>query len=78
MKEDPRSIYRKTKCLDRLYFCIVDVCHVTSWFDEVNNKCEVLRIMPYATRKTVIEATQQTEEKSNQEMVEDINKLQNE
>lgn len=59
LKEDPRSIYRKRKCLDRLYFCIVDAMHVTSWFDEVSNKCEVIRVMPYATRKAMNEADQE-------------------
>jgi len=34
--------------------------------------------MPYATRKTIIEANQQNGDKPNQEMVGDINKLQNE
>lgn len=61
LKEDPRSVYRKRKCLDRLYFCIVDVMHVTSWFDEVSNKCEVVRVMPYATRKAMIDAYQENE-----------------
>ena len=71
LKEDPRSIYRKTKCQDRLYFCIVDVCHVTSWFDEVSNKVEVLRVMPYATRKAMNEVNQQTQGKLNQEIMAD-------
>lgn len=55
LREDPRSIYRKKKCQDRLYFCIVDAMHVTSWFDEVSNKCEVLRVMPYSIRKAMNE-----------------------
>ena len=50
LKEDPRSVYRRNKCQDRLYFCIVDAMHVTTWFDEVNGKCEVLRVMPYSLR----------------------------
>lgn len=52
LSEDPRSTYRRNKCQDRLYFCIVDVMHVTSWFDEVDNKCEVLRVVPRSTRPT--------------------------
>lgn len=59
LREDPRSIYRKKKCQDRLYFCNVDAMHVTSWFDEVSNKCEVIRVMPYTTRKAMNEANQE-------------------
>ena len=59
LREDPRSIYRKTKCQDRLYFCIVDTMHVTSWFDEVINKCEVIRVMPYSIRKAMNETGNQ-------------------
>lgn len=59
LREDPRSIYRKTKCQDRLYFCIVDTMHVTSWFDEVMNKCEVIRVMPYSVRKAMNETGNQ-------------------
>jgi len=55
LSEDPRSIYRRNKCQDRLYFCIVDAMHVTSWFDETTNKCEVLRVMPYSIRKKAID-----------------------
>jgi len=59
LREDPRSIYRKTKCQDRLYFCIVDTMHITSWFDEVINKCEVIRVMPYSIRKAMNETGNQ-------------------
>ena len=44
---DPRSIYRKDKCSDRLYFLELDGLHVTAWFDEDeegNELAEVLRI----------------------------------
>ena len=44
---DPRSIYRKDKCSDRLYFLELDGLHVTVWFDEDkhgNELAEVLRI----------------------------------
>ncbi|CAM1319217.1 C9orf156 (predicted) [Pycnogonum litorale] len=41
---DPRSVYRKQKCQDRLYFCYVDNFHVTCWFDDEENVCEVLKI----------------------------------
>ena len=55
LSADPRGVYRKTKGHDLLYFCIVDTMHVTSWFDEVNNKCEVVRVMPYSIRKATID-----------------------
>ena len=61
LREDPRSVYRRNKCQDRLYFCIVDTMHVTSWFDEVDNRCEVIRIMPYAIRKKAIDILREEE-----------------
>ena len=67
LREDPRSIYRKTKCQDRLYFCIVDTMHVTSWFDEVINKCEVIRVMPYSLRKAMNETGNQQETQDKQQ-----------
>lgn len=33
----------------------MDSMHVTSWFDEVTGKCEVIRIMPYSIRRKTIE-----------------------
>lgn len=33
LKEDPRSVYRRKKCGDSLYFFTVDILHVTCWFD---------------------------------------------
>jgi len=33
LAEDPRSVYRKEKCSDQLYFFNVNHFHVTSWFD---------------------------------------------
>ena len=44
LRADPRSVYRKTKCDDKLYFFNVDQTHVTVWFD--NNIAEVLRVKP--------------------------------
>ena len=44
---DPRSLYRKDKCSDRLYFLELDGLHVTAWFDEDaqgNELAEVLRV----------------------------------
>lgn len=44
--EDPRSVYRKTKCEDRLYYFSINNIHVTVWFDESTSPttAEVLRI----------------------------------
>ncbi|KAK2707703.1 hypothetical protein QYM36_015410, partial [Artemia franciscana] len=49
--EDPRSIYRKKKCVDRLYFVMVDNMHVTAWYDDESIEFEVLRIMPKILRQ---------------------------
>ena len=68
LSEDPRSVYRKNKCQDRLYFCIVDEMHVTSWFDEMENKCEVLRVMPLSIRQAAnLEAEASASTSDNQE-----------
>ena len=71
LREDPRSIYRKKKCSELLYFCEVDTMHVTSWFDEVSNKCEVVRVMPYSIRKAMNEANQKEQPNDNLPMNED-------
>lgn len=42
--EDPRSIYRRQKCEDSLYYFTVDTLHVTCWFDD--NIVEIVRIQP--------------------------------
>ncbi|XP_061174769.1 tRNA (adenine(37)-N6)-methyltransferase-like [Saccostrea echinata] len=42
--EDPRSIYRRQKCVDNLYYFTVDVLHVTCWFDD--DLVEIVRIQP--------------------------------
>ena len=46
LQADPRSTYRRTKCMDRLYFFIVDNCHVTCWFDKTT--AQVVRVQPAA------------------------------
>ena len=43
LEADPRSVYRKRKCLDRMYYFSVDRYHVTCWFDD-ENRVEVVRI----------------------------------
>jgi len=44
--EDPRSIYRRHKCKDRLYYFTVECVHVTTWFDEstLPTTAEILRV----------------------------------
>ena len=46
LHEDPRSTYRRKKCVDNLYYFTVDILHVTCWFDE--DIVEVVRIKPAA------------------------------
>ena len=44
LKNDPRSVYRKNKCSDKLYFFEIDNLHITCWFDDMI--AEVLRVKP--------------------------------
>jgi len=46
LSADPRSTYRRKQCDDRLYFFVIDVVHVTCWFDEDMNVAEVVRVKP--------------------------------
>jgi len=43
---DPRSVYRRDKCSDRLYFVELDGLHFSVWFDEEDGQlfAEVLRV----------------------------------
>jgi hypothetical protein len=43
---DPRSRYRKTKCIDKLFYFTVDSLHVTCWFDDCEPLVEVVRLRP--------------------------------
>lgn len=47
---DPRSVYRRDRCSDRLYFVELDGLHVTAWFDQREEDgammAEVLRVRP--------------------------------
>ena len=45
LREDPRSVYRKSQCGDSLYFFAVDVLHVTCWFDTLTS-AQVIRVQP--------------------------------
>ena len=44
LEADPRSSYRRKKCVDRLYFFMVDVLHVTCWFNDDDHIAEVVRV----------------------------------
>ena len=44
IKADPRSIYRKNRGSDRLYFTTLDSVHVTAWYDDNLEGMEVLRL----------------------------------
>ncbi|XP_035220251.1 tRNA (adenine(37)-N6)-methyltransferase-like isoform X2 [Stegodyphus dumicola] len=44
LENDPRSVYRRQKCTDRLYYFYLDNMHITCWFDEMI--AEVLRVKP--------------------------------
>lgn len=46
LRSDPRSVYRKTKCSDKLYYFTIDSIHVTCWFDIDSNCAEVLKLKP--------------------------------
>lgn len=41
---DPRSVYRRKLCQDRLFYFTIDIAHVTCWFGD--GFAEVLRIKP--------------------------------
>lgn len=46
LRADPRSVYRKNSCSDRLYFTTVDKVHVTAWYDpRRGGVMEVLRMV---------------------------------
>lgn len=42
---DPRSVYRRKLCQDRLFYFTVDTAHVTCWFGD--GFAEVLKIKPF-------------------------------
>ncbi|CAG0922125.1 unnamed protein product [Notodromas monacha] len=44
--EEPRSIYRRDKCNNLLYFFHVDKMHITCWFDDDDQTFEVVRVKP--------------------------------
>ncbi|XP_013788734.2 tRNA (adenine(37)-N6)-methyltransferase-like [Limulus polyphemus] len=52
LKADPRSVYRRMHCTDRLYFFTVDTAHLTCWFDDSDAFVEVVNIKPLACAPT--------------------------
>lgn len=44
LSADPRSVYRRTRCQDRLFFFSMDTADITCWFGE--GFAEVLRVQP--------------------------------
>lgn len=47
LSNDPRSVYRRTKWQDRLYYFSVAGVHVTAWFDD--QEAEILRVSKHTT-----------------------------
>nr|XP_054754452.1 tRNA (adenine(37)-N6)-methyltransferase-like [Lytechinus pictus] len=46
LSADPRSVYRRNSCSDRLYYFTLDNLHITSWFGA--GFAEVLQVQPIA------------------------------
>ncbi|KAM9330651.1 tRNA (adenine(37)-N6)-methyltransferase [Gastrophryne carolinensis] len=44
LSADPRSVYRRNRCHDRLFYFSLDTMHITCWFG--HDFAEVLRIQP--------------------------------
>ncbi|XP_017320424.1 tRNA (adenine(37)-N6)-methyltransferase isoform X3 [Ictalurus punctatus] len=44
LSADPRSVYRRNHCSDRLFFFSLDTAHITCWFGD--GFAEVLRVQP--------------------------------
>lgn len=59
LREDPRSTYRRKKCCDRLYYFVLDDCHITTWFDYSCEPAlvEVLRVKPMNMVKDLMQST---------------------
>lgn len=51
---DPRSVYRKKNCTDRLYYCALDALHVTAWFDDADRRVEVLKVSPLGNGSVIL------------------------
>lgn len=51
LSADPRSIYRRNRCRDRLFFFTLDTAHITCWFGE--GFAEVLQVRTLPQRDAV-------------------------
>uniref|UniRef100_A0A3B4D5V8 tRNA (adenine(37)-N6)-methyltransferase n=1 Tax=Pygocentrus nattereri TaxID=42514 RepID=A0A3B4D5V8_PYGNA len=49
LSADPRSVYRRTRCSDRLFYFSLDTADVTCWFGD--GFAEVLRVRPVQTQE---------------------------
>lgn len=49
LSADPRSVYRRTRCRDRLFFFTIDTADVTCWFGQ--GFAEVLQVRPVKHHK---------------------------
>ncbi|KAH9497387.1 hypothetical protein DERF_013382 [Dermatophagoides farinae] len=59
LQADPRSVYRRKKCIDRLYYFTIDSIHITAWFDIESDMVEVIKIKPWNPTKTTEQQQQQ-------------------
>ncbi|CAI9592432.1 unnamed protein product [Staurois parvus] len=48
LSADPRSVYRRNRCLDRLFYFTLDTMHMTCWFGD--GFAEVVRIQPVSSQ----------------------------
>ncbi|KAK6324711.1 hypothetical protein J4Q44_G00040530 [Coregonus suidteri] len=46
LSADPRSVYRRSRCKDRLFFFTLDTADITCWFGQ--GFAEVLQVRPVA------------------------------
>ena len=52
LSADPRSVYRRNKCVDRLYYFTIDSIHITCWFDIETNAVQVVKVKPFVDNKS--------------------------
>ncbi|XP_077574191.1 tRNA (adenine(37)-N6)-methyltransferase isoform X2 [Stigmatopora nigra] len=48
LSADPRSVYRRTRCQDKLFFFTLDTADITCWFGP--DFAEVLRVRPFESK----------------------------
>ena len=53
LRADPRSNYRRQKCVDRLYYFNVDKVHVTCWFDiSEDGNSEIVEVLKVSLKQS--------------------------